>query len=234
MDNVKIYYLSQDGSERDRLMRKRFDTLGLKFTQVEWADNNWMKSNGYDSGYSCMFGHIKMLKKFIEDAGSNDKLSNDKLSNDNLFCCVFEDDVYISKYLSSDMGMLLSRMELLKLDILLIGYLIDNFDVVKRSIHSITFSGYDSELWGSQGYIVPMKVAKKLVEIYDEAYLIRYLDGKEKVPFSADWTITKYGNRALVYPMYAVEEGTIKSDHPAQVSYHKRCAAFNYDPNIYI
>ena len=40
-------------------------------------------------------------------------------------------------------------------------------------------------------------------------------------PFSADWTITQEGNRRIVYPMLAIEDGTGKYEDPGQAQMHK-------------
>ena len=58
---------------------------------------------------------------------------------------------------------------------------------------------------------------------YDEDYLKRTLLDSSLTSFSSDLTITKEGNKALVDPMYFIEEGLTNSDHQGQISYHKNC-----------
>jgi hypothetical protein len=42
------------------------------------------------------------------------------------------------------------------------------------------------------------------------------------------------GNRALLVPMMAVEEGGTKTDHDGQNEFHRRCFECNYDRDLYI
>jgi hypothetical protein len=57
-------------------------------------------------------------------------------------------------------------------------------------------------------------------------------------PFSADWTITKDGNRALITPCLAVENGKVEVAHFGgsyeQYFFHKKCHEVQYDPDIFI
>lgn len=224
MDEVSFYYLSDIGSERDLRMIKRFETLAIPAKRIECVPNSWLKERGYDnSAYGCMWGHIKILNEFIDNSNAS-------------FCMVFENDVYINKNLVSDIPFLCNRMKILNLDILLTGYLINynpgNFN--DKTIDNIGFYNYDNDLWGSQSYIITRKHAKYIVGKYNEDYLKLTLIDKNLVPFAADWTITKDGNKAIVYPMYAVEEGNINSDHWGQINFHKSCKDFNYRESLYI
>lgn len=85
---------------------------------------------------------------------------------------------------------------------------------------------------GSQGYILTRKHTIKILEKYNINYLIT---ANEQDPtFLPDWILTKYGNRALVYPMYFLEEGNITGDNWGQIKYHNDCFKFNYDKTRYI
>ena len=41
-------------------------------------------------------------------------------------------------------------------------------------------------------------------------------------------------NRAMIYPMLAVEEGFVNTDDPGQVWFHKHCAEVQYNSTDYI
>jgi hypothetical protein len=52
-------------------------------------------------------------------------------------------------------------------------------------------------------------------------------------PFNSDWTITKEGNRALLYPMIALEDGKTKYLDGGQHNYHQECHHNNYAPELF-
>lgn len=226
MEDVTFYYLSLPGTERDNRMVQRFNTLNIPAQRVECVSQEWLAENGYQ-GYGCMFGHIKMLTEFVE-------------RSDKEFCMVFEDDVYISKDLTSDIKFLCNRMRRYKLDILLTGYLVNYIPATVTcqpwlsKLDMIGFYNYPHDLWGTQSYIVTRSYATTIISKYNEEYLKQTLQDSSLTPFSSDWTITKYGNRAMVYPMYAVEEGNINSTHSGQINFHKDCTSLNYNPDIYV
>lgn len=244
MDKLNLYYLSKYGNDRQVRMEERFKKLNINANLINWVNmdelkkslvtddklkrkyNEWSKDNNIDSiVYRCMFGHLKMIRTFVEES-------------DKEFGCFLEDDVHISRNFTSDINYLLNKMNELELDVLLVGYLLNhdirtitsrnNFDV----IDTITLHRYHDQVWGAQGYILTRKQAIKLLEKYNEEYLIN--SDENDTPFSSDWTLVKDGNRALVYPMYFVEEGNISGDHPGQVKYHRECFEFNYDEKLYV
>jgi hypothetical protein len=55
-------------------------------------------------------------------------------------------------------------------------------------------------------------------------------------PNNADWTITKSGRRALIYPMLAVEEkgGGKAYRDDTQTQWHDLCHNANYNPDVHI
>jgi hypothetical protein len=72
----------------------------------------------------------------------------------------------------------------------------------------------------------------KITDTYD---FNNYAQNPEKyTPYSADWIITKNGNRAIIHPLIAVEEGDTKTDHSGQNDFHRSCFLCNYNPDIHI
>jgi GR25 family glycosyltransferase involved in LPS biosynthesis len=149
---------------------------------------------------------------------------------------VCEDDIYLSKTFTSDLPQVIDIYTNLKLDVLLLSYLLpykpsdtDSSFILKSGKFSIHSFGDD--LWGSQMYLVSKDVAKKMVDLYTIEFAMENIT---KIPFSADWTLTKFGNRALITPMLAVEEGNVKTDHHGQVTFHLNCVRCNYDPDLYV
>lgn len=92
------------------------------------------------------------------------------------------------------------------------------------------FHRYSNDLWGTQMYMISREYAKYLLE----AYTLQYAIDNISKPYSSDWIITKNGNRAMIYPMIAVEEGPVTSDCEPQSEFHKRCHFVNYDPQKYL
>jgi len=74
-------------------------------------------------------------------------------------------------------------------------------------------------------YMISRDYAKIILESFTLDYAYDNMDDK---PFSSDWVITKNGNRALIYPMIAVEEGINISGDYYQEIFHKKCYDVNY------
>ncbi len=182
-----------------------------------------------------MYGHLDMIKIFYED---------NKIDY-GIFC---EDDIFIHKDFDKLIPNIIEDFRYLKLDVLLLGYLCnfkidesyDGFnlkDSFYKSKINYAYHNYTHYLWGTQMYMLSKENAKKILEKYDEFsnYAIKTLTDNSMTPFSSDWTITKDGNRALIYPCLAVEYGKGNYDGCyGQYIYHKNCHEFQYDPNIFI
>ena len=186
--------------------------------------------------WSCMYGHLDMINKFV----------NETDKEYGVFC---EDDIYLDKNLAIDIPLLVEDFKIMKLDVLLLGYLtmynIGEFDhqfSVKKEYgctknNSRKYHNYCNYLWGSQMYMLSRSQAQKVLEKYHSGYAEKTLNSDYHFsaslqPFSADWTITKDGNRAIVYPMYAVEDAGLQSSHIGdnqQHIFHRGCFNFNYD-----
>ena len=173
--------------------------------------------------WCCMLGHIDMIKNFYDN-------SEEEFG---IFC---EDDVYIHKDFKLMLPNIIEDFKLMNLDVLLLGYLIpfeiksyyQNFEL------KYTYHNYPNDLWGSQMFMFSKKHAKYLLDKFNIEYAVKSLNDNTIQPFSSDWTITKEGNRALIYPMLAVEMADKKCGHYGQDTFHENCKKCNYDPNIYI
>lgn len=226
MYKIGIFYLSNEGTERDNRMQDRFSKIDIRAERVPWVSKEWLIEKKYDSyeASGCQFGHLKMLKRFIETGYE--------------YGCFLEDDVYLKKTFNKDIVNLINKMEELKLDLLLIGYLINYKPYEESNWHKVLDSSmilrYYDRLWGSQGYLITKNHATHLINKYNEDYLDRILKGENLTPFLADWTLTKDGNRALVWPMLAVEEGIVSKTEQDQIDFHKSCKDFSYNPQEYI
>jgi hypothetical protein len=168
---------------------------------------------------AIMLQHLDGIRDFFENTNSD-------------YCIVCEDDIYISRNFHQELEEAVYNFRKLDLDVLLLGYLL-NFKIENNYFPLIgghSYHKYPDDLWGSQMYMISRKHAKYLLE----KYTIEWAKSNKDKPFSPDWTLTKEGNRALIYPMMAVEEGIVKCDHPGQISFHKSVFECNYNPNKYI
>lgn len=238
-ENYKIYCLSYNNPERKQSMKTRFEKLKANYIfydGVNFTDPRIHKES-YKQCWSCMYGHLDMIKLFY----------NDPNTNFGVFC---EDDIFIHKDFCELMPKIIKDFKYLDLHVLLLGYLIgfriekhyQNFSLKNNNLNSDNYNylNFPNDIWGTQMYMLSKENAGKILEKYDSPsnYAIRTLVDKSMTPFSADWTITKDGNRALIYPCIAVENGDINISHYAdcydQYNFHKICHEINYDPNIFI
>jgi hypothetical protein len=197
--------------------------IELKFTPPVYQTDNRIPQQSDKQiekrTWAIMLQHLDSIKDFFENTDSS-------------HCIVCEDDIIISKNFKNDLTNILNNFNHLKLDILLLGYLLP-FKLNTNSYFkpkSYQYYDYPDDLWGSQMYLISRDYAKFLLNKYTIEFALNNLDK----PYSPDWVITKNGNRAILYPMIAVEEGSTKTSHEGQNDFHKRCFEANYDANIFI
>ena len=233
---MKIYIISYKNEERLNRMIKRFEQVEMEkdivITKEVHIDDerltslsNREKYNKIDlRTWSIMLRHMDVIQSFYDSEDEH--------------CIVCEDDIYISKDFSNDLGGIIKDFEEMKWDILLLGYLyphkhIDLQKIYSRSsYHSYhSYHSYPDNIWGTQMYMISRSYAKFLLDKFDLEHAYETID---TYPYSSDWIITKNGKRALIFPMMAVEEGVNLSGHKGHVEFHKTCFEANYDSNKYI
>lgn len=203
--SYQIYCLSYKNNVRALNMR-------LRFVQIGFLDAVICQGVEYPSNtvWSCMLGHLNMIRQFYENTDYEY----------GIFC---EDDIHIHRGLKDRMPTIIQDFKELNLDILLMGFLFAypeedinirlfaGCDILKKcSIpNSHSYYNYHNEMWGTQMYMLSREHAKYLLSKYTlqmaKLALVHHIEGWTH--FSADWTLTKDGRRALVWPMYAVEDG---------------------------
>jgi GR25 family glycosyltransferase involved in LPS biosynthesis len=236
--NYKVYCLSYNNSERQQQMENRFKNLGVDYFiygGVNFSDER-IAENSYKKCWSCMYGHLDMINMFYQDNSVEF----------GIFC---EDDILIHKDFTKIMPNVIKDFNSLNLDILLLGYLLchhvenlgDSFNT-KSDKYSIKFEenefkyyNYNNDLWGTQMYLLSKENAGKILEKYYNGYALETLNDNNLTPFSADWTITKSGNRALIYPCLALETGVENyTNYDCQYYFHKSCFEFQFKSNTFI
>lgn len=208
MKLVSFYYLSKLNTERQIKVQSRFDSLKIPAKLIEYQSHS-------SPNVSCTLGHLAMLRDFVDNSDKD-------------YGCFLEDDVLINVDFTKDLPYLIHKFDTLRLDLLLVGYLID-FNIKRAANDSafsllelpeITFHEYPENLWGTQGYICTKDHAKYILEKYTDSSIENFV---------ADRIITKEGNCALVDPMYFIEEGDTSRTELEQIEYHKECSEYNRD-----
>lgn len=224
MLNYQVYCLSFNNPERRENMIKRFNHVNINCifnSGVSMDDDRMAPGKG---GNSCMYGHLDMITDFY---------NSDKEIG--IFC---EDDICIHKDLSIILPEVIEDFKIMSLDIILLGYLLPYKISNPNSICNTTkynYYNYDDELWGTQMYMLSKSYAKYIIDTYSTNYAESSIINTNLIPFSADWTITKDTlNRAIIYPMLALEDGKKIYNHEGQQNFHDRCHNEHFDPNIFI
>lgn len=216
-----IYCLSFKNPERKAQMESRFKQLEIDCIFSDGVVHN---------EWSIMLGTLEVMKQFY--------------NSDKEFCIFCEDDIYIHKEFKTRLPKIIEDFRLMSLDILLLGYLIP-FEIKSNYHHfelksdntdlNYTYHNYPDDLWGVQMILFSKSHAKYVLEKYTMTeYAIKSRTDPTLQPFSTDHTITKSGNRALIYPMLAVETADKISGHWGQDTFHENCKKCNYNPDIYI
>jgi hypothetical protein len=230
--SARVYVLSYHNPERASRMKMRLDTIGLPYEfgiPVEKTDSRIPQdiSESIKRICSCTLGHLYMIRKFSHD---------DDAPPYGIFC---EDDIHIRRDLADLLPILTGAYESYKLNLMLLGYLI-----AKPPVNNIpakhfmctepqlSFLQYHDQVWGTQMYMISKSRTREILDMFGGDYIIKSMEHGS--PIAADWTITKFGTRALVYPMMAVEEGSIMSDDPNHAMFHSICHTVNYDVNLHI
>ena len=225
---VKFYCINYKDENRREKMQKRWDLLGLDLIFVDPVETSDKRLDIVREKYpnkglrdwAIMLQHLDCLRDF---------LSRDKSSEEYAIIC--EDDIMVSKHLPNDLPEIIETYEQLELDVLLMGYLIpykisddNHYFPLKERNYKYSYHGYPGDIWGSQMYMVSKKHAEILLQKYTVETAILYSDE----PYSPDWTLTKCGNRAVIYPMVALEEGDTKCNLDSEIDYHQRCFKTHY------
>ena len=224
---VVFYVINfKDDARKERIIA-RFDKIGIDLhfvNPVYENDPRMQNTNLYKRTSSIMLQHLDSIRHFYENTSAK-------------HCIICEDDIHISKHLHEHLPKIIQDYEELGLDVLLMGYLWPysphgnwHFPVLKTSEH-YTYHGYPDDIWGSQMYLISRKHAETLLKTFTIQFAI---DQLEIVHYNPDWTITKWGKRAIISPMLAVEEGDDKSNHEGQTEFHRTCHINNYNPNVHL
>jgi GR25 family glycosyltransferase involved in LPS biosynthesis len=203
-------------------MENRFNKLGIKckfYPGIKHNDKR-LKYAGTTFNrrhWSMTYGHLDIIHDFYYH-------THDK------YALICEDDILIHKDFKEIIKNVISDFNILDLDILLLGYnipyKIDYENMVsiyhlKRPMRldaPFKYHEYPDYLSGSHMYLITKNFAKKLLDKYYSNFA-----GFDNNVFMVDKTIIKNGNRALLYPMLAIEDYNQKDE------YHQLCHKIHYN-----
>ena len=230
--HIPVYCLSYHNPRRQESMQRRFNKAGIHVIFYCGAEDE--RLNDLDDKnrrvWSCMFGHLDMIYDFCQSA-----------SEFGVFC---EDDILIKHDIAVKLPCVAKDMRELKLDVVLLGYLI-SFSFYKtnhsdfRLIAGETdtnlgdeYYEYPFDLWGTQMYMLSKSYAKQLLNKYYGDYCRRSLLDNTMAHFSADWTITKDGRRAALARPLAIEDNSSNYEDPGQADLHRNSHTVFYTPEF--
>jgi len=230
MNTVGFYAFSFNNPSRKANLEERFikEGLHIEFVPNVEQDDVRLKDAPPENkrNWSIMWNHLDMLKAFLQ--------SNNTYG---VFC---EDDLLLRKGLKSFLPELITAFERRNLEILLLGYLTTNKPAgltvhheFSSSSTNLLYLNYDDNVWGAHMYMLNRTTAAKFLELYTVEYTQTTLLLTDVPFFSPDWTLTKMGSRALVYPMMGIEEGSVTTQDIGQINFHKACFDTHYSPDFY-
>ena len=207
-------------------MEKVFGKLGITaefYSGVGQDDPRLKNAGNLARSWSMTYGHLDLIKKFSE--------------SDKDYGIICEDDILIRKDFMERLPEILSGFDTLGLDILMLGYLCENPIDTYRNFPTLLdrgmkYLGYPDGLWGGQMYLISKAQAGVLLEKFSGGYADRSLT-EAIAPFSPDWTITKEGRRALLYPLLVVEKYYEVYDDEHQNRSHLACYNYTYRAELF-
>lgn len=226
-------------------MRERFASLGLELQIYAGVPHTDPRIAGHGLSpdlqrlWSVTYGHLDMIQRFY-DGGKP-------------FGLFGEDDVVVNRTLPLNLPYLIAEASQLGLDVVLLGYM-KTYKVASWMAGYATYPGsesiaagrpytyhkYPADQWGVHLYMVSRAGARRILDEFSGKgrYADRYVNDPAR-PFSPDWTITKCPGirRALVSPMFAVEDGGDDYEHYAhggQYQFHRETYTFNYVPGLFV
>jgi hypothetical protein len=225
--SVGFYAFSYKNPIRKARLEKQFinENIPLIFTEpVENTDPRLAASpENIRRTWAIMWSHLDSIKIFTQSTYTHA-----------VFC---EDDLIIRRSLHTYIQELIAAFDRRNLDIMLLSYLTTSSPAglvtaptFKSSDRNLIYLEYDDNLWGAHMYMLSQASAQRLLNIYTQAYAEATLTNNSLMPFSPDWTLTKNGKRALVYPLMGLEEGTVNTSDTGQVEFHRNCFKAHYDP----
>lgn len=233
--DCEFYCVSYNSPERAKQMVGRFAQMDISLnihTGVKMDDSRLAYTDDIQRKRvnSVFYGHIDNLAAFYKTGKKYGFTS--------------EDDVHISKELARRMPTIIRDFETMKLDVLLLGYMTlypikdwwsgFHFKFPYDEKREYQYHSYPDNQWGIHLAMFSRDYAKRILETFTPDYAERALHDKSLRPPNPDWSLTKLTTeRALMYPMMAVEDGKGFYDHFGQGEYHRNSHIANYNKDTF-
>ena len=243
-EQCEFHCVCYQNPQKHASMKQRFESIGLNLQIydgvphtdpriVQTADRNIDKQ--LQRLWSVTYGHLDMIQLFY-DSGKPF----------GLFC---EDDIVVNRTLPFNLPFIISECQELQIECLLLGYMktykvegwMHGHELIRDfPDRPYTYHAYPQDQWGVHLYMLSREGAKKILDTF--ASSSGYAESTLRDPntsFSPDWTITKCPGlrRALISPMFAVEDGNDSYEHyghPGQYNFHMETFRFNNVPGLFI
>jgi GR25 family glycosyltransferase involved in LPS biosynthesis len=204
LTKCQFYCLTFNNEDKKNNMVERFDNLDIecKFhSGIEHNDCRILKTlnKSHKKHWSITYGHLNIIHDYF-------------YNSDKKYAIICEDDIKLHVNFNRIMEDIINDFEYLNLDILLLGYLLP-YKLAKKHLitnyplkhpipenSSFTYHSFPDYLTGTHMYMITKKYAKYLINQYYYNYTNKY-----NSYFLFDKILCDKGNRALIYPMIAVE-----------------------------
>lgn len=204
IEKCQFYCLSYNNKERKTNMVERFKTFDIDcrfYSGVNYDDKRIPNNinNIYKRLCRMTYGHLDIIHDFY-------------YSSDTKYAVICEDDIHFHKDFKELFNKVFLDFNMLNLDVLLLGYLLPykignenvltNFTLKKPMSKETYFKYHDypDYLSGTHMYMISKKYARYLLKTYYRNYL-----EKGDKHFTPDKILIKDCNKALIYPMLAIE-----------------------------
>lgn len=235
-NNFRFFVLSTEQSPKHSIMLDRFQQVGIKseiIEEIKFTDPRISKHNdSHGRCLSIMYGHLEMIKSFLESGLE--------------YGIMCENDLFLRKDILKQIPIVIRDYEKHGLDIMLLSYLMTRHPLQITALGGVQifdetsnlpfrYCRYGDELWGAQMYLISRAHAYRLITKFNEEYFDRKISGNYPSlrENSSDWTITKYGDRALISPMLAVEDSRPDYFNDGQNDIHHETTRNNFDSNLF-
>lgn len=218
----KFYCLSFNNNIKKKQMMEKFKKLKIdcKFNNGINKHDNRIKDavNLFNKRQkSITYSHLSIIEDFVYNC-------------DKEYAIICEDDILINKFIIEMLEKIIKDFDILNLDILLLGYMLpyklENNDILtqyplkkpKITNSVYTYHNYPAYLSGTQMYMITKKYAQYILNKYYSNFF-ELFDKR----FILDKLYIKEGNKAIIYPMIAIEDKNQKD------GYHKLCHEIHYN-----
>ena len=217
------FYCLSYYKEKRNIMSEKFNKLNINcnFYAVVNDDNSKIDKKIYDKqqrkSLSIMYSHIEIIKHFYNNLNSK-------------YAIICEDDIIIHKDIKNILRKVLIDFNILDLDILLLSYMVpykitfsemsSDYPLKREMLLDsyYKYHDYPKNISGTQMYMITKEYAKYILNKLDET-----CETFDEKYFTIDKLLLYGGNKALLYPMLAIENDEQEDE------YHKLCHKIHFE-----